>query len=881
MVTLNSSTGDELFTSTPSGGGGVTFCIGSDYYKLNYNWICGNLSSGDGGGVAHLGFSYNGDISKNSILFNQSVNPTVPTSGGGIVVMGPAPDGQTIENGVAVECGTTTDVDCVPGLSDGSGPGLNINANLILGNAAESGSGGGIRFQAVNGTEVTRFPLTPQNWYSVNVTNNIIANNVAGWDGGGVGLLDSLAVNFTNNTIVSNDTTASAGTLFNAYFAKLASDQAPPPGTCMNGAAGACTASQPQPAGISASPNSPQLTTSLPAIIRCPAGHFTGLIALNGECRQVSYPQLSNDVLWQNRAFHLEVGNDSNKQYLQSIVTLAPVLDQPSAQQTTASGGGVVVTGGTGACVNGATYWDLGVRGDTGPTNHSSGFTLSPQFSVLTSPAGYPATNFAPAALGLVSQYCNGSRIPPEFRSGGYQVPPGTNEGTVPVPVFSLLPGATVDEGNNWVNMKWGPLAMTSPMSPNGTPLANYGPAAGSPAIDAIPVTQSHPSTDFFGNTRPSPNNPARFDVGAVEFQGAVAAAPTLSSINPATGYRSTTIQVTLTGTNLTGTSAVNVTGGGILGTGITVSGVTVVNSTTVTATFQIGLLAAIGTRNITVTTPGGTSNAVTFTIATPTVTAVSPNSGVRGTSVPVTITGTGIGVNTPVVTVSGAGVSVSNVNVVNANTITATFTISAIAGTTARNVAVTSLSGNATLNNAFTVLAPAVTGISPNSGARGTTVSVTITGTSLGAATGVTVSNSGVTVSNFTVVNATTITATFTITAIAGQGARTVTVQTPGGNPTTTFTVTAAVLAAISPNSQLRGSPSFNVTLTGSHLTGTTSLVVSGSGVTVSNLHVVNDSTITATFNIAAGAGASPRGVHTVNAGGVTSKDITFTPLK
>ena len=78
MVTLNSSTGDELFTSTPSGGGGVTFCIGSDYYKLNYNWICGNMSSGDGGGVAHLGFSYNGDISKNTIIFNQTSIPRFP-----------------------------------------------------------------------------------------------------------------------------------------------------------------------------------------------------------------------------------------------------------------------------------------------------------------------------------------------------------------------------------------------------------------------------------------------------------------------------------------------------------------------------------------------------------------------------------------------------------------------------------------------------------------------------------------------------------------------------------------------------------------------------------------------------------------------------------
>jgi len=495
------------------------------------------VSSGDGGGVAHLGFSYNGDISKNTIIFNQTVNPTIPTSGGGLVVMGPAPDGVTIQNGVAVECGSVNDEDCVPGLSDGSGPGLTIDGNLFLGNAAESGYGGGMRFQAVNGTDVVRFPNAPQNWYSVNVTNNIIANNVAGWDGAGVGILDSLAVNLTNNTIVSNDTTASAGTLFNAYFAKLASDQSPPPGTCMNGVNGSCTASQPQPAGISASPNSPQLSTSLPAIVNCPTGHAGGTL-LNGDCRNVSFPALSNNILWQNRAFHLEVGGTTagGTDYLQSVVTLAPSLNQPqTASTTTDSIGGVIVKGGTGACVNGATYWDIGVRGDTSPTNHSSGFTLAPKYSVLTDITGYNQAanhNLAPGALGLAKQYCNGSRMPPEFASGGYQVPPGTNEGTVPVPVFSLQAGATVDEGNNWVNMKWGPLAMTSPMAPNGDALANYSPIAGSPAIDAIPASESHPVLDFFGNPRPSPANPSLIDVGAVEYQGAVTGAFSIS-VNP------------------------------------------------------------------------------------------------------------------------------------------------------------------------------------------------------------------------------------------------------------------------------------------------------------------------------------------------------------
>ncbi len=68
-----------------------------------------------------------------------------------------------------------------------------------------------------------RFPTTPARWYTVNVTNNIIANNVAGWDGAGVSLQDALAVNIINNTIVSNDTTASSGVLFNTLGAPLAS----------------------------------------------------------------------------------------------------------------------------------------------------------------------------------------------------------------------------------------------------------------------------------------------------------------------------------------------------------------------------------------------------------------------------------------------------------------------------------------------------------------------------------------------------------------------------------------------------------------------------------------------------------------------------------
>jgi hypothetical protein len=222
-----------VFSGTPAGGGGISLAPGADFYKVDYNWVCGNLSTGDGGGLAHIGFSFNGDIEHNTILFNQSTNPTIPTDGGGIIVMGAAPDGTTPGAPAGSECGSVTDVDCQPGLSDDVGPGFVINANLIMGNAAESGSGGGIRFQHVDGSELAFFPngngtksrpninpgfggtvqsstTSPSRSYSINVTNKIIANNVARWDGAGVSLQDALAVNFINNTVMSSDSAASS-----------------------------------------------------------------------------------------------------------------------------------------------------------------------------------------------------------------------------------------------------------------------------------------------------------------------------------------------------------------------------------------------------------------------------------------------------------------------------------------------------------------------------------------------------------------------------------------------------------------------------------------------------------------------------------------------
>jgi hypothetical protein len=256
--------------------------------------------------------------------------------------------------------------------------------------------------------------------------------------------------------------------------------------------------------------NFPLNSQQQPAIT-CPAGH--------PNCAKVSYPELYNNVFWQNRSFYIGVGAlGGGTLNQQNVVTLYNAFSGTAAPSQTATGG----------CPAGVSYWDIGVRGDTGPTNHASTVTLSPEASILTSIAGYPGggTGFkvnlapTPSNLALVSQYCNGSRVPPEFGGTGYQVPPGISDATVPNPVFDLTPAATVDEGNNWINLSWGPLAETNPVT--NALLGNYGLTAGSTAIGYITNGNSAttyaaaPTLDFFGTARKANN---AVDVGAVEFQ--------------------------------------------------------------------------------------------------------------------------------------------------------------------------------------------------------------------------------------------------------------------------------------------------------------------------------------------------------------------------
>ncbi|MEK6304174.1 MAG: fibronectin type III domain-containing protein [Acidobacteriota bacterium] len=89
--------------------------------------------------------------------------------------------------------------------------------------------------------------------------------------------------------------------------------------------------------------------------------------------------------------------------------------------------------------------------------------------------------------------------------------------------------------------------------------------------------------------------------------------APTISSISPVTKAPGTTFTLTINGTNLSQTTSVNFNASA----GITVSNMIVVSSVKVTATITISSGAATGSRQVSVTTPFGTSNPVTYLVQT------------------------------------------------------------------------------------------------------------------------------------------------------------------------------------------------------------------------------------------------------------------------
>jgi hypothetical protein len=276
--------------------------------------------------------------------------------------------------------------------------------------------------------------------------------------------------------------------------------------------------------------------------------------------------------------------------------------------------------------------------------------------------------------------------------------------------------------------------------------------------------------------------------VSGLFFDRPLAAPPALATVTPATGVSGTTVPVTLTGSSLTGASL-------NLGAGITATGI-VATAGQITANLAIAATAPIGPQTLSVSTLGGTSSTVTFTVnpPTPILATITPALAVTGTSVPVTLTGTHL---TSATLNLGAGVTAAGV-VVTATQITATFNIAATAPVGLQNITVTTPGGTSSAVT-FTINQPrpVLTSIAPAAAVIGTRQALILTGTNLN---GATLSlGSGLTATGV-VVTATQISATFVVAATAPLGAASIIVTTPGGTSNAiTFTIVPrpAALAA------------------------------------------------------------------------------------
>jgi hypothetical protein len=337
-------------------------------------------------------------------------------------------------------------------------------------------------------------------------------------------------------------------------------------------------------------------------------------------------------------------------------------------------------------------------------------------------------------------------------------------------------------------------------------------------------------------------------------------APPTVSSVSPASGPTTGGTSVTITGSNFTGVTAVN------FGATPAVS-FSVKSPTSIIVPAPVG---ATGTVDMTVTAAGGTSatgssDQFTYIASTiPTVSSVSPSSGLPAGGNSVTITGT----NFSGVTAVDFGTTAATPVTVNSTT---SITVPAPAGPAGTvDVTVTASGGTSATNSSdrYTYLAaPTVSTVAPNSGPTAGGTSVTVTGTNF---TGVTGVNFGSSAATPVTVNSTT---SITVPAPAGSAvAVDVTVTTAGGTSGTSsadqFTYVASstpTVSSVSPNSgPVAGGTS--VTVTGTNFVGVTAMKF---GTVSATSFTVNSST---SITVPAPAGSAGTVDVTVAASGGTS---------
>jgi hypothetical protein len=424
-------------------GGGITVLANDDgSFGTSPSRIDGfTITNADGGGAIFVnGYAHNLEIGNNNITGNSGVlhggirigHPYLQTTGTGPFAYN---TGVNIHHNAITKNG---------GLSrDGAGGGVSLNTgsddytvaeNFVCGNF-KLGDGGGIGHLGLsnNGVIESNDILFNQSFNQglnrsgggilvggepaagglglgagdVTIDANRIQGNQAG-SGHGAGIRTQFVngaesipwiVRITNNMIVNNVTgwsgagislqdTTNASIINNTI---AHNDSTASVGALLN----APGTSTPQPAGISAE------------------RHSQALAAVVGP--GFSNPTLFNNIVWENRAFNYGALTAGGFGLLPELVATA-----------------------VGGCPTGASYWDLGVLGES----IVSTTRLNPTDSILTDSTGYDVSNLS-GEPDLLSAYCNGAR-----------------DLNVPGP---MLAAAAAGEGGNFVDVRYGPLSQLWP----------------------------------------------------------------------------------------------------------------------------------------------------------------------------------------------------------------------------------------------------------------------------------------------------------------------------------------------------------------------------------------------------------------------------------
>jgi hypothetical protein len=249
-----------------------------------------------------------------------------------------------------------------------------------------------------------------------------------------------------------------------------------------------------------------------------------------------------------------------------------------------------------------------------------------------------------------------------------------------------------------------------------------------------------------------------------------------VTSVSPssvAQGVSGTTLTVKGSGFPLDASATIS-------GSGVTVVNQARVDSSTITMTVDVALGAVTGQRDVTVAGSGltGTCSGCLTIKARPIVSSVTPsNLGQGASSATVKLAGTGFD-STTKVDIAGDGITWS-VASRQSTLITLTVSLGTAATLSARDISVSNANGGqSTCVSCLTIVAgPTITAVSPTSVPRGTSTTVTLSGSNFDSRTTVQVSGKGITVGTLKVLSPTSMTAVLKVTSAAPTGLRSVTV--------------------------------------------------------------------------------------------------------